>query len=76
MSMHDVHCHNHDLPTAPMPKVTETWTQDHLPEKVTHLNLGDYLYDLEAIAKETGKLGNLKINYIHYELQEQWQGPL
>ena len=50
----------------PMPKVTETQTQDHLREKVTHRNLADYLYDLEAIAKEpeTGELDNLKINYI------------
>ena len=47
-----------------MPKVTETRTQDHLREKVTHLNLADYLYDLEAIAKETGELDNLKINYV------------
>ena len=51
-----------------MPKVTETRTQDHLREKVTHLNLADYLYDLEAIAKETGELDNLKINYVmNYE---------
>ena len=65
------------VPTTPMPKVTETRTQDHLREKVTHLNLAGYLYDLEAIAKETGELGNLKINYVmnyenggrvHYEL--------
>ena len=43
-----------------------------------HLNLADYLYDLEAIAPspETGELDNLKINYImnyesvsRYELQ-------
>ena len=33
-----------------------------------HLNLADYLYDLEAIAKETSKLDNLKINYVmNYE---------
>ena len=33
-----------------------------------HLNLADYLYDLEAIAKETGELDNLKINYVmNYE---------
>ena len=51
-----------------MPKVTETRTQDHLREKVTHLNLADYLYDLEAIAKETSELDNLKINYVmNYE---------
>ena len=51
-----------------MPKVKETRTQDHLREKVTHLNLADYLYDLEAIARETGELGNLKINYVmNYE---------
>ena len=51
-----------------MPKVTETRTQDHLQEKVTHLNLASYLYDLEAIAKETGELDNLKINYVmNYE---------
>ena len=51
-----------------MPKVTETRTQDHLREKVTHLNLAGYLYDLEAIAKETGELDNLKINYVmNYE---------
>lgn len=58
--------HNHDLglPTTPMPKVTETQTQGHLREKVTHLNLADYLYDLEAIATETGELDNLKINYV------------
>ena len=36
---HDVRRHNRDLPTAPMPKVKETRTQDHLREKVTHLNL-------------------------------------
>ena len=65
---HDVCCHNSDLPTTPMPKVTETGTQYHLQEKVTHLNLADYLYDLKAIAKETSKLHNLKINYImNYE---------
>ena len=53
---------------TPMPKVKETRTQDHLREKVTHLNLADYLYDLEAIAKETGELGNLKINHVmNYE---------
>ena len=44
-----------------MPKVRETQTQDHLREKVTHLNLADYLYDLEAIAKETGKPEDLKV---------------
>ena len=33
-----------------------------LREKVTHLNLAGYLYDLEAIAKKTGELDNLKIN--------------
>ena len=27
-----------------------------------HLNLADYLYNLEAIAKEASKLDNLKIN--------------
>ena len=33
-----------------------------------HLNLADYLYDLEAITKETSKLDNLKINYVmNYE---------
>ena len=32
------------VPTTPMPKVTETRTQDHLREKVTDLNLADYLY--------------------------------
>ena len=51
-----------------MPKVTETRTQDHLREKVTHLNLADYLCDLEAIAKEAGEFDNLKINYVmNYE---------
>ena len=49
-----------------MPKVTETciWTQDHLREKATHLNLANYLYNLEAIAKETGKPKDLKITYV------------
>jgi hypothetical protein len=72
---HNVRLHSCDLPTAPIPKVKETQTQDHLREKVTHLNLADYPYDLETIAKETGELGNLKINYVmnyenvsHYEL--------
>ena len=51
-----------------MPKVRETRTQDHLREKVTHLNLADYPYDLEAIARETGELGNLKVRYTPYEL--------
>ena len=33
-----------------------------------HLNLADYLYDLEAIAKETSELDNLKISYVmNYE---------
>ena len=62
-----------------MLKVTETQTQDHLWEKVTHLNLADYLYNLEAITKETSELSNLKINYVmnyenrggvHYELHQ------
>ena len=47
-----------------MPKVRERHTQDHLREKVTYLNLADYLYDLGAIAKETSELGNLKITYV------------
>ena len=39
-----------------------------MQEKVMHLNLADYLYNLEAIAKETGELDNLKINYVmNYE---------
>ena len=54
-----------------MPKVTETQTKDHLWEKVTHLNLAGYLYDLEAIAKETGELGNLSIMQLRYELRER-----
>ena len=56
--------HSHDLPTTLMPKVTETRTQDHLREKFTHLNLANYPYDLEAIAKETGKPEDLKITYV------------
>ena len=62
-----------------MLKVRETQTQDHLrseKKSCAHLNLADYLYDLNAIAKETGELDNLKIMYVlnksalqpHYEL--------
>ena len=37
-----------------MPKVREILTQDHLRKKsYAPLNLADYLYDLETIAKET-----------------------
>ena len=33
-----------------------------------HLSLADYLYNLEAISKETSELNNLKINCImNYE---------
>ena len=64
MIEHDVCRHSRDLPTTPMPQVRETRTQDHLQEKVTHLNLADYLYDPEAIAKETGELDNLKVRYV------------
>ena len=33
-----------------------------------HLNLADYLYNLEATTKETSELDNLKINYVmNYE---------
>ena len=35
-----------------------------LRKNVMHLNLADYLYDLEATTKETGELSNLKINYV------------
>ena len=51
-----------------MPKVTETRTQDHLREKVTHLNLADYLYNLEAVAKETGDRARQPEDQLRYEL--------
>ena len=52
-------------------------------EKVTHRNLANYLYDSEAIAKETGELGNLKITYVlnkaalqlRYELHHRIHPP-
>ena len=61
---------------APMPKVKETRTQDHLQEKVMHLNLADYLYNLEAIAKETGELDMQPEDQLRYELRERRRGPL
>ena len=49
----------------PMPKVTETRTQDDFidREATTPLNLGNYPHDLEQHAKQTDQLGDLKINY-------------
>ena len=55
-----------------MPKVRETRTQDHLREKVAHINLADYLYNPKAIAKETSELDNLKITR-RRRFQKNWQ---
>ena len=67
---HDVRRHNRDLPTMPMPKVTEldadTYkiTSERIKVRVMHLNLANYPYDLEANAKETGELGSPKTMYV------------